>query len=616
MTDFLCHVKEGLDDEKRQDWRAACEDLDFYREHESKRYCVLHYPGKEKEADEHFHSEVRKRLNGNVIYLPGVFFPGNLEVRNRQFTLPVDFSGATFAEKAQFYKVRFQHNASFTDTTFHGGASFEVTNFEKVADFSEASFIKGPVNFSQTTFKLSANFSGISFGDTDFDRVTFEKQGNFNNSTFRGEVTFRGGCAFKEARFGKTVFEGKAYFTDTSFAKVTFFGATFGDTVSFLESTFGTAKFSYVTFRNFALFKWATFEEKVDFTNAHFETALFEEATFHRSVDFTCATFSPLPTLRTDFRRATFEGELYFREAEFNGNTDFYRANFLDAAKFIGGKGARREEPTDVFASEGQVSFTRARVDKPELFSFDTLRLRPSWLVRIDARNFNFTGVEWYGVSDGEKGSLDDEIIRVRHKGEAGSPYALLAQACQRLAANAEDNRDYPRANEFHYWSMDALRKERWSHLHWIRKNWRRVEKRFGLVATARWALRVFRKRRLSRPTSSFGPVATIYWALSGYGERAGRALGVLATIALVFAVLYMMVGHPSLRVLPIAGIWQVVADAGRAVMYSLGVMARLRPEPIPEHMGVFQILVTIEGILGPLQIALLALAVRRKVMR
>jgi hypothetical protein len=50
--------------------------------------------------------------------------------------------------------------------------------------------------------------------------------------------------------------------------------------------------------------------------------------------------------------------------------------------------------------------------------------------------------------------------------------------------------------------------------------------------------------------------------------------------------------------------------------MYRLGVMARLRPEPIPEAMGLFQILVTIEGILGPLQIALLALAIRRKVMR
>jgi hypothetical protein len=113
-----------------------------------------------------------------------------------------------------------------------------------------------------------------------------------------------------------------------------------------------------------------------------------------------------------------------------------------------------------------------------------------------------------------------------------------------------------------------------------------------------------------------FGVVNSLYWVLNGYGVRAGRALEGLVTIAVVFAVLYMIVGHASLQVLPIEGIWQVLADAGRAVMYSLGVMARLRPEPIPEEMGLFQILVTVEGILGPLQIALLALAIRRKVMR
>jgi hypothetical protein len=52
------------------------------------------------------------------------------------------------------------------------------------------------------------------------------------------------------------------------------------------------------------------------------------------------------------------------------------------------------------------------------------------------------------------------------------------------------------------------------------------------------------------------------------------------------------------------------------AVVYSLLALVRLNPEPRPEEPGVFQFLVGLEGILGPLQIALLALAVRRKVMR
>jgi sorbitol-specific phosphotransferase system component IIC len=56
--------------------------------------------------------------------------------------------------------------------------------------------------------------------------------------------------------------------------------------------------------------------------------------------------------------------------------------------------------------------------------------------------------------------------------------------------------------------------------------------------------------------------------------------------------------------------------DFEQALVYSLGAVARLNPEPRPTEPGVFQFLVIVEGLLGPLQIALLALAVRRKVMQ
>jgi hypothetical protein len=208
--------------------------------------------------------------------------------------------------------------------------------------------------------------------------------------------------------------------------------------------------------------------------------------------------------------------------------------------------------------------------------------LCPSWFVYADVRKFNFTNVRWYGLEDELGGTLEDEINTLqmrleRHEDVGSSPYALLAKTCRQLMVNAEENREYPLANEFHYWSMDALRKEGWTRL---------------------------------------GLIGTLYWALSGYGVRAARAFGVLLSIAVMFAVLYMTVGHHSLQMSRSVGIWQNLADAGRAVMYSLGVIARLGPEPIPKQMGLFQILVTVEGILGPLQIALLALAIRRKVMR
>jgi hypothetical protein len=207
-------------------------------------------------------------------------------------------------------------------------------------------------------------------------------------------------------------------------------------------------------------------------------------------------------------------------------------------------------------------------------------------------RNVNFTNVQWYGMLGGPKGTLDTEIDSLRNRGFE-SPHALLAQACRRLSANAEDNREYPLANELHYWSMDALRKGSWSYFKGLtvrgmlkRETWRDIGQHFGLITT-------------------------LYWALSGYGVRAARAFWALVVIWAAFATLYVLVDPPEFK-----DFGQGIGYFWQAAVYSLLALARLNPEPGPEEPGLFQFLVGLEGILGPLQIALLALAIRRKVMR
>jgi hypothetical protein len=98
---------------------------------------------------------------------------------------------------------------------------------------------------------------------------------------------------------------------------------------------------------------------------------------------------------------------------------------------------------------------------------------------------------------------------------------------------------------------------------------------------------------------------------LSGYGVRAARAFWALVVIWAAFATLYVLVDPSEFKDFGqgIGYIWQVA-------VFSLLALARLNPEPGPEEPGLFQFLFGLEGILGPLQIALLALAIRRKVMR
>jgi hypothetical protein len=86
----------------------------------------------------------------------------------------------------------------------------------------------------------------------------------------------------------------------------------------------------------------------------------------------------------------------------------------------------------------------------------------------------------------------------------------------------------------------------------------------------------------------------------------------VLVGMGTLFAILYVMMAGS-------------IEHVGQAFLYSLAAMVRLTGVPAmapltkllqPSEPGMFQLLVTAEGILGPLQIALLALTVRRRVIR
>jgi len=542
-------------------FRSACADLPEYK---STGYCVLHFPGEGKKDD--FREVLESKLAQKDYNFSGTVFPESTsDFKRREFDADTRFDGAIFIGDANFTRAHFcGETTDFRRAHFCG----------KQAYFSDAHF-SGAVSY----------FSEAQFGGklTSFSRAEFSKLIDFTRAYFRGVQTSFTGAHFSGER---TIFS-KAQFD--------------AETTSFERAEFSVQpNFQDTTLRN-ATFKSATFARGADFTRAAF--------------DGTRAISNGIRERTTDFRRATFDGELYFRGAKFKGFTDFNRTNFLDAVKFIGGE--RDEEPSPVFAPEGQVNFKRARIDKPDLFSFDTLRLRPSWFVGVDARKFDFTAVDWGGLLDGSANTLDREIKGIREKGETGSPYVLLAQACRRLSANAEENREYPLANEFQYWSMDALRtegrdyrKETWDSLVWIRRTWLRVAKRCGPATTLRLVWSRIRSRHQGRPRN-FGYIPTLYWALNGYGVRTARAFWVLMGIWATSTILYMIVDPSEFK-----DFGQGIGYLWQAAVYSLLALARLNPEPRPEEPGVFQFFVGLEGILGPLQIALLALAVRRKVMR
>jgi len=163
--------------------------------------------------------------------------------------------------------------------------------------------------------------------------------------------------------------------------------------------------------------------------------------------------------------------------------------------------------------------------------------------------------------------------------------YRLLSIACRQLAVNAEENHRYDQASDLRFWSMELQRKEGWR----------------------------------ARGRLTIGILHSLYRYLSGYGEEILRAFLMLVAILLLFAFLYTRVGfvHP-LSTAPAATLSNELGQPQKptkALAYSLAVITLQRPDPRPLTTAAW-FAVLAETILGPIQAALLILAVRRRFMR
>src|ERR1044071_2581884 len=188
----------------------ACEGLPFFKEHEGKQYCVLHYPGKEKATA--FDEALKRKLAAEDFDFRGVWFPDTVNFGRLEFTKYVDFGSATFSA-----------GADFGFATFNAGASFASVRFGEKANF-------GHTTFREKTFFLYATFSA----DGDFEAAKFGAEVVFTFATFGGRADFSFAQFSSNAMFVSATFSAETDFGLAKFdAIAAFFGATFKDYVRF-----------------------------------------------------------------------------------------------------------------------------------------------------------------------------------------------------------------------------------------------------------------------------------------------------------------------------------------------------------------------------------------------
>lgn len=153
----------------RKEARPACAGDAIY-EHESKKYCVMHYPSKDKAKE--FWNELEKKIDAEDYNFRGVYFPEGISFSGYKktneerfcFTKDANFDSATFNGEADFSGVMFNGEASFAFATFSNLAAFGFVIFSGAVDFKFAVF-NGFTLFRATQFKKEVCFFTAQFKD-------------------------------------------------------------------------------------------------------------------------------------------------------------------------------------------------------------------------------------------------------------------------------------------------------------------------------------------------------------------------------------------------------------------------------------------------------------------
>jgi len=389
----------------------------------------------------------------------------------------------------------------------------------------------------------------------------------------------------------RSTINGRVLAERTAFLSLSFIMSRFNLMVSFWGAKFvGEVSFEQAIFVKGAIFDGSHFVERADFEFTDFEEwVTFGGSTFVEWVTFDFATFGHGPYFfhvifgkGVSFDHATFEEDAYFLGATFEGPTVFRGRGAVEETNGIG-------KPEDNFLFKGDVNFAAVTFKAPVDVIFERVDLSQAYFRETHLDRVRFIDVKWDEI-DGRRALHNERNLKKED-------YGLLAQLYRQLKKNYEEERDYPGAGDFHYGEMEMTRKQ-----------YRRAEKWYDWLFTLEPQDEGKSKKFRWNPNWFNLLLTTVYKHFSGYGEKPGLAFVWIGVILIVPALVYFI---EKLVVTPNSGL---VSSFAESLTESLAYMTvRLAQKPFSAWGKVFKLL---QAILGPFQIALVALALRRKFRR
>ncbi|MET8276377.1 pentapeptide repeat-containing protein [Streptomyces sp. NPDC005096] len=435
----------------------------------------------------------------------------NAPFRFASFRGSADFESATFRSSADFRSVTFQDPALFRSASFQNVTLFRDATFQSGAVFPSAVF-EAEANFHHATFQSDAWFRDVVFrGIASFESAVIQGVANFRSATFRRHARFSDATFHNDAMYQSATFQTDAYFTRTVFQQV----GTLGPLICT-----GNMHLSGALFGGPVTLMLAAYRVICHRTQWSSTAALRLR---YASLDLSDAVFEYPLTISADASPWFLSDEGTMSEeplaSEFDASVQIDSLRGVDAAHLVlSGVDLSRCLFTgtvhlDQVRLEGSISF--AEVPSGAYW-------RRWFPVRFSRRRTLAEERHWRA---GQPGAVDgwgpartgNSLIGLA---TSSSPVALtgnspvgpaqLAPVYRALRKAFEDGKNEPGAADFYYGEMEM------------------------------------RRHDPKDTTPSERRLLHGYWAVSGYGLRAGRALGWLGAAMVATVAVMMLWGLPA----------------------------------------------------------------------
>lgn len=286
------------------------------------------------------------------VELNGVVFSDNVDFDSVQFRDLVTFRGVKFSGRTKFQSTIFEKDVTFEAGQAGSQTIFNFVDFEGVK-FKGRTIFRGVVFDKVTRFRCDSRGTPTTFADVTFRTVTLKSMTAFSSVKFSGETEFDQTC-FE----GSTSFDTDQNFASTTFANVTFRGVSFKSSTAFKHtlfagsvgfisvnignnSNFHSIDFRGVCFNQSTVFRATIFDGATTFENTEFrDVAEFSTVHFKGPLCFGSDQVRTTKFNISKFHDVTFERDVTFDAAYFEGEVEFKRGVFKDVANF----GRRRNQ--------------------------------------------------------------------------------------------------------------------------------------------------------------------------------------------------------------------------------------------------------------------------------